>query len=121
MQHPANLSRNCSSPSLCTLTLGFLVGALVFASATVLSGCGSTAGRNDAGIQNVANRAQFDLDCPRARLGLAPLQYDGDLVTSYAVVGCGKRAVYVRGARNTFTIDPGPIQGQPPPTAQPSR
>lgn len=71
-----------------------------------------------ARIQNVASRAVFDLNCPRDRLGLAPLQYDGDLITSYAVVGCGKRAVYVRGARNTFTLDPGPIQGQPVPPAR---
>lgn len=98
---------------------------VVFAAcSTVLSACGSTANRNDAGIRNVTNRAQFDLDCPRPQLGLTPLQYDGALVTSYAVVGCGKRVVYVRGARNTFTLDPGPIQGQPtgsPSPAPPSR
>jgi hypothetical protein len=71
-----------------------------------LHGCASIAARNEEGLENVVNRAQFDLYCARDQLRLAPLQYEGDLVTSYGVIGCGKRATYVRGPRDTFYLDP---------------
>lgn len=67
--------------------------------------CASTTARNERGLQNVSNRAEFDLSCPRDQLRLAPLQYDGDLITSYAVIGCSKRATYLRAPGDTFVLD----------------
>ena len=87
-----------------SLFVFFATAGIVVASV----GCGSADTRNDAGIQNVARRAEFELQCPRNNLRLAALQYDGDVVSSYAVMGCGKRAVYVRSSRDTFSLDPAP-------------
>jgi hypothetical protein len=77
--------------------------------------CASTSAQNEQGLENVVNRAQFDLDCPRHRLRLAPLQYEGDLVTSYGVIGCGRRGAYVRVPRgNLFVLDQNNQHWSPP-------
>jgi hypothetical protein len=88
--------------------------------------CTTTASLNERGIENVVNRAQFDLDCPRNQLRLAPLQYEGDIVTSYGVIGCGRRGAYVRTPRGTFILDqnttpPSPIPPPAPPPSAPSK
>jgi hypothetical protein len=89
--------------------------------------CRSAASLNERSIDNVVNRAQFDLDCPREQLRLAPLQYEGDVVTSYGVIGCGRRGAYVRTGRNTFILDQNRTQTgaatppAPPPNAPPSK
>src|SRR5687767_9480199 len=75
----------------------------------------SAASLNERGIDNVVNRAQFDLDCPREQLRLAPLQYEGDVVSSYGVIGCGRRGAYVRTPRGTFILD----QNRTPPSPTP--
>ena len=90
--------------------------------------CTTAATLNERGMENVVNRAQFDLDCPREQLRLAPLQYEGDVVTSYGVIGCGRRGAYVRAkGSNTFVLDqnnqrtePGAAQPPAPSPSQPA-
>lgn len=83
--------------------------------ASLSSGCLSSATHNKIGRTNVVSRAEFDLQCPRQYLEFTVLQTNGDLVTSYGVAGCGKRAAYVRGPQDTFVLDrtPFPAQAQP--------
>ena len=93
---------------------------------SLASACLSSASHNIIGRKNVVSRAEFDLACPRQYMQFVVLQKNGDLVTSYGVLGCGKRAAYVRGPQDTFVLDRAPTPAQqvaahgsstPPPAA----
>ena len=67
--------------------------------------------------EDLIRRASFEMNCPPGALALVPLARNpnySQLVTSYGVSGCGRRAVYVMSANGTWLLNNQELQGMPP-------
>lgn len=102
------------------------LGGLVVLVAALLA-CKGPAARSDELRADLTKRAKFDLSCPNG-IELVPLQSDGDLVRSYGVTGCGKRAsyvltpdlVWVMNSAPDGKVNVDPSLMQPPPSPPPT-
>ena len=92
---PRPLHSIISRRAYCLIVAGFSLVA-----------CANMSANNAAARQNLERRATFDLNCPSGSLDITPIQFKGDLVTSYGVRGCGQQATYVLGPKQTFNMDP---------------
>lgn len=66
------------------------------AAAFAIFGCIATAADNNARLNtDLGRRASFDLECPEDEVTLIELSESEEMVNSYGVSGCGKRATYI--------------------------
>jgi hypothetical protein len=99
------------------------VGILAFVVLGTLLACGGAS--NEDLKAKLNSRARFDMRCER--LALVPLEESNGRVTSYGVIGCGKRTTYVLNASTmswVMNVEGGqpvaaPVQDPPPPTPPP--
>lgn len=96
------------------------LGVLLLAGVGI-AGC---APNNDELRAKLESRAKFDLECPK--LDLKPLEETSLVVTSYGVIGCGRRVTYILNAATSSWVmnaeggrPVGAVTGEQPPPPPP--
>lgn len=95
------------------------LGGLMLVVAALLA-CATAESVNERMRGELLLRASFDLEC-KDPLETTPLQKaNNDVVLSYGVSGCGRRATYVQTPTGVWVMNsapqgPNPVTGAPPP------
>jgi hypothetical protein len=87
------------------------LGGLMVVIAALLA-CASAESVNERLRNELLRRASFDLDC-RDPLETTPLQTQNEIVQSYGVAGCGRRATYVKTPTGVWVVNSTPEAPKP--------